>query len=76
MSIVRWGSEGSDCYIYEGVTEAGASVFVCAQCRLPRGTGEDFTCSNAWEMRCHMEQHRRNGDCVPDSALARIARRG
>jgi len=60
MSIVRWGVDGSDVYIYS--VEEG--IWECCACKAP-GAKENFR-GNEVEMLTHLDNHRKKGDCVPD----------
>ena len=60
MSVVRFGEEGSDVYIYVDFT---SNDWVCSGCtlenhRVPLQRG-------VAPMNAHLELHRSLGDCVP-----------
>ncbi len=67
MSYARWGCEGSDVYVYGGL-----SGIVCCECALSDDDGADRVCKTNREMIIHLEEHRAAGDTVPESALEQL----
>lgn len=65
MSLVRWGVDNSDVYVYQG--EPGP--WVCCACHLLDGSS--FR-GSADDMITHLEEHKRNGDIVPDYVFGRL----
>jgi len=66
MSIARWGSEGSDVYVYDG-----SNGIVCESCPVQRAaTGKDTHIADSErDMISHLHDHLLRGDCVPASAF-------
>lgn len=65
MSYVRFGSDGSDVYVFDHV----AGHIECCYCSLlPRDNGERgfFECNTSEEMIAHLNEHIQAGHCVPD----------
>lgn len=75
MSYARFGSQGSDVYVY-----AGSRGFVCCWCWLnkPPKTnpesvfGADTLCDTEQEMIDHLRKHREAGHTVPNRAIERL----
>ena len=78
MSIVRWGSDGSDLYIYQTI----GTEIVCCGCLLMAeepfsdGIGRlSFTCDSFDKMISHVQEHINAGHTVPDYVIPELERR-
>ena len=71
MSFARMGCEGSDVYVYEYCSGGIA----CQWCQL-YGTKGTWFAKDAEEMIGHLEDHRAEGDTVPDSAFEQLRESG
>ena len=56
MSIIRWGQNGSDVYVYEDMD----GRLVCCNC-----DGLDAITTDTDKFLAHLKWHRDRGDCVP-----------
>lgn len=59
MAIVRWGTEGSDVYLYEST---GMGCVVCCGCAL---TDKTEPLPTNWDANAHIAEHRAAGHHVP-----------
>ena len=74
MSIIRFGEEGSDVYVYQ----TGAlheNRYECCACKMEVGGAWVFRTRTAAEMATHLRDHQAAGWHVPMSAFAGLARR-
>jgi len=69
VSICRWGF-GSDVYVYEAEDTEGKPLLVCHSCHLV--SHASFEVRETHEMIAHLEQHRADGDLVPEAAFERL----
>lgn len=77
MSYARWGSEGSDVYVYQHV---GGGIECCGCLLMPMDglsqwgafTRLSFRAQTAGEMYAHLGQHRDAGHKVPSSCFEDI----
>lgn len=69
MSIIRFGEEDSDVYVYES-----SQGMECAGCSLLSSAEEGFRAPSRSrvEMFRHLELHRLAGDKVPEIAFERL----
>ena len=65
MSYIRWGSEGSDVYVFDG------GLLTCCRCEL-RESGDNFTTDSHRMMLAHLGEHRTAGHVVPAAAFERL----
>lgn len=83
MAFARFGWDGSDVYLFGGVTgpdfdDMSTHIIICGGCLLtggegagePWGDSADFTSRDM--LLAHLQQHRTAGHTVPDSAIERI----
>lgn len=60
MSLVRFGEDGSNVYVYYST-----SGIECCGCSLERY----YTAADEEEMIAHLNRHIESGDCVPDEVF-------
>lgn len=67
MSYIRFGSDGSDVYVYLDV----GGYLRCQHTRLRPSKlgGEDGIATTTAEMVTHLKAHLAAGDCVPDGVI-------
>ena len=70
MSIIRFGSDGSDVYVYYGDDYEGRECLVCCGCNI----GHAYNYDTEEDMIEHLDAHRAAGQVVPDIAYARLQR--
>lgn len=64
MSYVRFGSEGSDVYVYLDVS----GYLCCCACHL----GDHWEHRSTDAMIAHLQEHRDAGHCVPQFCIDRL----
>lgn len=83
MAFARFGWDGSDVYLYGGVTgpdfdDLSTHIIVCGGCLLLQGEdcghpwGEYADFSSRDKLLAHLREHRAAGHIVPESAIERI----
>ena len=65
MSYARMGCDGSDVYVYES-----DSGFICHWCSMHNG--KMWIEDTIEGMIAHLEDHRKNGDTVPDGTFEQL----
>lgn len=70
MSVIRFGEEGSDVYVYASVK----GYWECCGCRLVKEQSQSqfYTADG---MILHLQYHLSCGDVVPESAIRRLEKR-
>ena len=65
MAYIRWGSEGSDVYVFD------SGKLICCCCALTEG-GEDLATDSRGAMLTHLGEHRNARHVVPAAVFERL----
>jgi hypothetical protein len=68
MSYCRWCNDDSDVHVYASCMGG----IVCCHANRPEGQEEDFRADTGAAMLVHLQEHRAQGDRVPQRAIDRI----